>query len=441
MIIHSQTPRHWEPWEIDLVTQLATPLGVGLTQSQLYQILQSELENRTKIQRNLEIMNTELLYANRAKDEFLANMSHELRTPLNSILGLSEGLLDEVYGQLNPKQKQYLKTIERSGKHLLELINDILDLAKIESGTVELHPTILSIAELCDSSLIIVKEQAQRKQIKLRSTIDASVKFVIVDERRWRQLLINLLSNAIKFTDAGGSVELRVESVENGLKFSVQDTGIGIPPEYMGKIFKPFIQIDGNLNRRHAGTGLGLALVKQIAELHSATVSVESEVGVGSCFTIFLPQTLSCDLTDILPENTAQEVEAQPEISISDSGGVILLAEDNLDNIETILEYLEHLNYRVVVANNGREVLKTVRDVRPDLILMDVQMPEMDGIETTKRLRAMPEFADLPIIMLTALSMTNDRDKCLSAGATDYVAKPYSLKSLAQKIQEYINRS
>jgi len=441
MIIHSQTPRHWEPWEIELVNQLATPLGVGLTQSQLYQILQSELENRTKIQRNLEIMNTELLYANRAKDEFLANMSHELRTPLNSILGLSEGLLDEVYGRLNAKQKQYLATIERSGKHLLELINDILDLAKIESGTVELHPTILSIAELCDSSLIIVKEQAQRKQIKLRSTIDASVKFVIVDERRWRQLLINLLSNAIKFTDAGGSVELRVESVENGLKFSVQDTGIGIPPEYMGKIFKSFIQIDGNLNRRHAGTGLGLALVKQIAELHSATVSVESEVGVGSCFTIFLPQTLSCDLTDILPENTAQEVEAQPEISISDSGGVILLAEDNLDNIETILEYLEHLNYRVVVANNGREVLKTVRDVRPDLILMDVQMPEMDGIEATRRLRAMPEFKDLPIIMLTALSMNNDRDKCLSAGATDYVAKPYSLKSLAKKIQEYINRS
>lgn len=435
LIIHSQTPRYWEQWEIELVTQLATPLGVGLTQSELYQILAVELEHRTQSQRNLEVMNTELLYANRAKDEFLANMSHELRTPLNSILGLSEGLLDGAYGELNSRQKQYLSTIERSGKHLLDLINDILDLAKIESGTVKINPTSINLQELYNSSLIIVREQAHKKQIQLRASADISINSVVVDERRWRQLLINLLVNAIKFTNEGGEVELLIEKAENGINFAVKDTGIGIPDSYLGKLFQPFMQIDSELNRRYTGTGLGLALVKQIANLHGATVSVDSKVGVGSKFSVFLPQT-SAHL-DSSPQEPPVEVTEEPPTAIQ--GGLILIAEDNPDNIETILEYLEHAHYQVVIAKTGREVLEMVQEVRPDLVLMDVQMPEMDGIETTKRLRDMPEFANLPIIMLTALTMTNDRERCLGAGANDYIAKPCSLKFLVKKIQQYLN--
>ncbi len=248
-------------------------------------------EQLQKTNEELAIINTQLVRATRLKDEFLASMSHELRTPLNSILGFSEALLDEVYGELTPKQAKSLKSIEKSGRHLLELINDILDLAKIESGKVELQIAPTSIPHLCQSSLVLVQQLAEHKNIQLSLQVPEGLREIAVDERRIRQVLINLLSNAVKFTPEGGSVSLEVHEEESTstINFCVIDTGIGIAEENMDKLFQSFVQIDSSLSRRYAGTGLGLALVKKTVELHKGVVTVESELEQGSCFTVKIP--------------------------------------------------------------------------------------------------------------------------------------------------------
>lgn len=248
--------------------------------------------------------NKELERMTRLKDEFLAMMSHELRTPLNAILGISEGLQDQVYGELNQRQKTSLATIQKSGQHLLELINDILDVAKIESGMFTLDLTSVSLTSLCESSLSFVKHQAAKKDIQLQLIINPDLpNAIIIDERRMRQLLINLLINAVKFTPKGGVVTLEVklddvslyeteEMHKSRLSFSVSDNGIGISQEDICKLFQPFVQINSNLSRQYAGTGLGLNLVKKLAELHGGYVNVESKVGQGSCFTVTFPYDL-----------------------------------------------------------------------------------------------------------------------------------------------------
>ena len=214
-------------------------------------------------------------------------MSHELRTPLNAILGLAEALQEEVYGSLTPKQHKSLATIEQSGKHLLDLINDILDLSKIESGKMSLSVSLVSVDSLCESSLTFIKQQAQQKNIRLDYYIAPGLSEIEVDERRIRQVLVNLLSNAVKFTPDGGEVATDAEGEQ--LQLSVTDTGIGIAPENMDKLFKPFVQLDSSLSRRYAGTGLGLALVRRIVELQGGSITLDSEVGKGSCFTVTLP--------------------------------------------------------------------------------------------------------------------------------------------------------
>ncbi len=248
--------------------------------------------------------NKELERMTRLKDEFLATMSHELRTPLNAILGISEGLQEQVYGELNERQKTSLATIQKSGQHLLALINDILDVAKIESGMFTLDLTSVSLTSLCESSLSFVKHQAAKKNIQLQLIINPDLpKAIMIDERRMRQLLINLLINAVKFTPKGGMVTLEAkladgfycemeETYKSKLSFSVSDTGIGISQEDICKLFQPFVQINSNLSRQYAGTGLGLNLVKKLAELHGGYVNVESKVGQGSCFTVTFPYDL-----------------------------------------------------------------------------------------------------------------------------------------------------
>ncbi|WP_055074305.1 PAS domain S-box protein [Pseudanabaena sp. 'Roaring Creek'] len=238
----------------------------------------------------LTATNRELERLTRLKDEFLAAMSHELRTPLNAILGISEGLIEKAFGELNQRQQGSLKTIQKSGQHLLELINDILDVAKIESGMFTLELRSVSVRDLCESSLSFVKHQAAQKNIQLNLEIDTNVpKVIVIDERRMRQLLINLLSNAVKFTPKNGKVLLKTKLTHNELYFSVSDNGIGIPQEDLNRLFQPFVQIDSSLSRQYSGTGLGLNLVKKLAELHGGQVNVKSKVGEGSCFTVSLP--------------------------------------------------------------------------------------------------------------------------------------------------------
>ncbi len=397
---------------------------------------------RKRAEEQLSYTNEKLIRATRLKDEFLANMSHELRTPLNAILGMTEALQDDVFGGVNDKQRRALETVERSGTHLLQLINDILDVAKIESGQVELHCAPTPVKHLCESSLAFVRQQASQKGIQLSLDIPGHLSPIILDERRIRQVLLNLLNNAVKFTLEGGEIRLTVTEVvsdssgeTSDLCFAVQDTGIGITPENIQKLFQPFVQIDSALNRQYEGTGLGLALVKRLVELHQGQVSLTSEVGVGSCFSFTLPYR-----TAIAPDSSASSsASSRLEPSSSpESSPLILVAEDNEASLNTLGSYLTVKGYRLLTAKNGVEAVHLAASERPDIILMDIQMPGMDGLEATQLIRQNPDLRGVPILALTALAMEGDRDRCLAAGATDYLSKPVKLRELVQQIEQML---
>lgn len=394
----------------------------------------------------IRVANAELARAARLKDEFLANMSHELRTPLTSILGMSAMLTEEIYGALNEKQHQYIEVIAQSGNHLLNLINDILDLAKIESGkmTLEIAPT--SIAALCSSSLNFVKQAAHQKNIRLETYISTDSDDIEVDERRMRQALINLLSNAVKFTPEGGLVRLQVthSDVQRTVRFSVIDTGIGIAQEDIPKLFQSFVQIDSKLNRQYNGTGLGLALVKQITSLHEGTIEVTSTPAQGSGFTITLPISRRNAATPtrspqrVLDPPFSQNASDNPPAEARTKPPRILLAEDNQANIDTFTSYLSAHGFQLIIARDGQEAIDLAKQHQPDLILMDIQMPGMDGLQATRQIRSDSALASVPIIALTALAMTGDREKCLAAGVTDYLAKPVKLQDLIAAIRKLL---
>lgn len=393
-----------------------------------------DITERKKAEETLQHANKELARALRTKDEFLANISHELRTPLNGILGFTEMLLSGDFGDLDDRQTKYLSSIESSGRHLLGLINDLLDLAKIEAGKLEIIPEKLVIADLCQASLIFVKQVALKKGIRIELENEDAGVFMVADQRRLKQILVNLLSNAVKFTSAAGSVKLKAsrDLERMCIVFSVKDTGIGISPEDMPKLFKPFTQVDSSLTRSHEGTGLGLALVRELVELHGGSIAVESEVGVGSTFTVNIPQANFVDAAPGVGEDpgTRSEMEGNTQ----PPAGRILLAEDMESNIMILGDYLEAQGFEVVFARNGREAVSICKEALPDLILMDIQMPEMDGLEAIRQIRADSRFATLPIVALTALAMNGDRERCLEAGATEYVSKPMNLKKLRELI-------
>ena len=419
---------------------------VRVTDISQRKLAETQLQETNK---QLAASNEELARATRLKDEFLANMSHELRTPLNAILGISEGLQDEVFGVINQPQRRSLQTIERSGTHLLELINDILDLSKIESGQMELDRTPIAISQLCQSSLSFIKQQAFQKRIQIDVNIQPNLPNLLVDERRIRQVLINLLSNAVKFTLEGGSIALAVtweeqtpESnityLQDFIRIAVIDTGIGIAPENLPKLFQPFIQIDSSLSRKYNGTGLGLSLVKRIVEMHGGKVGVSSQVGVGSNFSIDLP----CFNIPVSASQSVNESQHDLVSTFTDTvkkSPLILLAEDNKGNILTFSSYLEAKGYRMILAKDGIEAVELTKSYRPDLILMDIQMPEMDGLEAIKQIRLNPDLATIPIIALTALAMPGDQEKCLAAGANEYLSKPLKLKALVNTIQQLLD--
>ncbi len=407
-----------------------------------------DISDRKFAEAQLKLANEELMRATRLKDEFLANMSHELRTPLNSILGMNESLQEGIFGDINDRQLRALETIESSSTHLLALINDILDVAKIEAGQIELHITDTNIESLCKSSLSFIKQQAFTKQIQLSLRVPPHLPQTMLDERRIRQVLINLLNNAVKFTLEGGRITLEVTLVAGEtnlisstyLKIAVTDTGIGISAENIKKLFQPFIQIDSALNRQYNGTGLGLALVKRIVELHGGSVELTSELGVGSCFAVKLPLNLEnpnleiqtqYDLTEPSPIDQSQIDQSQTDNLKSP---LILLAEDNEANINTFSSYLEAKGYRLVFATDGQQAIAVAKAEHPDVILMDIQMPVMDGLEAIKQIRLDPNLVDIPIIALTALAMEGDRDRCLAAGANEYLSKPIKLKVLVDTI-------
>jgi PAS domain S-box-containing protein len=365
--------------------------------------------------------------ASRSKSDFLASMSHELRTPLNAVLNISESLTEGVYGPVTEKQRHSLQTIAESGRHLLGLINDILDLSKIEAGKLDLQLSRVLIQPLCEASLRLVREQALLKSQEVFLSISPKVTALEADERKLKQILVNLLSNAIKFTPEGGRVGLEVGAAGDLISFTVWDSGIGIAQDDIRKLFLPFVQLDSKLSREYAGTGLGLSLAQRLATLHGGRIEVQSTPGEGSRFTAFLPAG-STAVTTILNRAKTQSLP-RPAVRQGD-GPRVLLVEDTEANRECIGDYLMAKGFRVQFAVNGAEAIHLATSGAPDLILMDIQMSGMDGFEAIRRLRQNPKLARTPIIALTALAMEGDSERCLAAGATHYLSKPIALKEL-----------
>jgi PAS domain S-box-containing protein len=405
-----------------------------------------DITDRKQSEDILRMTNLELERAMRVKDEFLATMSHELRTPLHAILGLSESLAEQYIGPLNTRQLRSVRTIESSGRHLYELIKDILDLSKLEAQKMTLDLTQVYVKEICEASLVFIKDSALKKHFQVYSELDPAVEYVQADGLRLKQMLVNLLSNAVKFTPEGGTVTLKVNGNQNAktVGFTVSDTGIGIAPENLPRLFQPFVQLDGGLNRQFEGTGLGLSLVARMAQLHGGSVTVDSRPGEGSNFTIFLPWENPGPPARPAVQLAEVTVDASPSVPLLPNGKtpLLLIAEDNEANIVSLSMYLQTRGYRTVIAHNGNEALTLAHLMHPDLVLMDLQMPVMDGLEAIRNLRIGndPQLAAVPVIALTALAMPADRARSLEAGANAYLSKPVNLKELTETINGLIWR-
>jgi PAS domain S-box-containing protein len=398
----------------------------------------------------LSAANSALAKAARLKDEFLANMSHELRTPLTAILNLAEALQEQIYGSLNDKQLKYLHTIEASGRHLLELINDILDLSKIEAGHLHLHMEKCAVADVCQSSLQLIKEMAHKKRQQVFFAINPRSIDLYADARCLKQMLFNLLGNAVKFTPEGGQIGLDVQgdTAVGIVRLSVWDTGIGIATADLPKLFRPFSQLDSGLARQYSGTGLGLSLVQRMVDLHGGSLSVESVLGQGSRFTITLPWHLAAPMAFSLSQGDISATAPQPLTEGPKGPGVrekplILLVDDNETTLSLYADYLQLKGYQTVIARDGSEAVQMAQTTTPDLILMDIQMPELDGLAATQRIRANPHqgIAATPIIALTALAMSGDRERCLAAGVDDYLSKPVNFQQLIEVIETQLTQS
>jgi CheY-like chemotaxis protein/anti-sigma regulatory factor (Ser/Thr protein kinase) len=310
------------------------------------------------------------------------------------------------------------------------------------------------VESICQASLGLIKQSAHKKRLRVSLHYDQAVTLIMADARRLKQILVNLLSNAVKFTPEGGTIGLEVtgDEARQAIRFAVWDTGIGIAKQDLDKLFQPFVQLDSRLARQYGGTGLGLALTYRMAEMHGGGISVQSEPGQGSRFTVSLPWLMAAPSAEEtagetrapgMTDDGSARAESAPEPSRApfSSPSVlpkILLADDNQGNINTLSHYLEAKGYRIIVARNGSEAITRAREELPDVILMDIQMPMMDGLEATRHIRADARLAHVPIIALTALAMPGDRERCLVAGMNDYMSKPISLKELIRAIETQI---
>gem|GEM_PF-454789 len=427
---------------------------------------------RAQAQENLRKTNQDLERASQLKSEFLASMSHELRTPLNGILGFADLLQRQIAGQLNRRQINQVKAIEKSGQHLLELINDILDLSKIEAGKAELQLESISIQDLCSSCLKMIQPRAAQKKLALSLELDYRLNRASLDERRVRQMLVNLLSNAVKFTPEGGKVKLSgklgfgldmegdfrpdcspVSPTSPYLCLEVQDSGIGIPEDKWHLLFRPFQQVDSSLSRRHEGTGLGLALTKRLAELHGGTISFQSGLGLGSVFRIWLPLTdtlmdeeLLVDEAPLRNRGDLGDGEEMPRDSADqrEFAGRILVVEDQPSNQVLVTELLESSGYEVELICDGQTMMAAISSPLvtgknlPDLVLMDIQLPGVDGLELIRQMKAHPLWRVVPVVAVTAMAMPGDRELCLGAGAIAYLSKPLNLDQLLTLVESLL---
>jgi signal transduction histidine kinase/DNA-binding response OmpR family regulator len=414
LVVRRHTPGHIPDEICDLLESFASQSALALINAQLY--------------RRLERQSAALEVASRHKSEFLASMSHELRTPLNAIIGFSEVLLERMFGELNERQDECLRDIWGSGKHLLELLNDILDLSKIEAGQMDLNRSEFAVRESLEYCLSLVRERAIKQRIHLSLEVDPAVGLVDADRLRFRQVVLNLLSNAVKFTPDGGRVDLCASIQGQDLVVTVADTGVGVAAEDCQRIFDSFQQ-GARPSEQAEGTGLGLTLSKRIVELHEGRIWVESEVGRGSTFGFALPAGSEEPVLIPVPQTgTGAGLTAEPATG---PGPTVVVVEDDRRSFDLLRAYLEAAGVRVVGARDGEEGLDTVRKLSPAGVILDILLPGIDGWEVLARLKADPQTAPIPVIVV---SLLDERGRGFALGAAEYLVKPVAKEQLLAAI-------
>ena len=380
--------------------------------------LREKHDELRRINELLEVARDQAERESHSKSRFLASMSHELRTPLNAIIGFSELLEQELFGPLNDRQMQYIGHVHSSGRHLLSLINDVLDLSKIAAGRIELKREHIDPGAIAEAAIGIVRPLALKQGVQLDADIDAALPMLHADAIRLRQVLYNLLSNAIKFTRAGGRVRLRAWASEEHLYLAVTDTGIGIRVEDLPRLFREFEQIESDASGKPEGTGLGLTLSQRLVELHGGDISVASEVDVGSTFTVSLPLQIS-------------GFELMPTVE-SGTGPLVLIVEDDAKAADLIAGHLRVSGLSVAWARTGEEALEIVSQTRPVAITLDILLPGLDGWELLAQLRADPAIQSIPIIVVTVV---DEATRGLALGASDYLVKPVDRETILRSLE------
>ncbi|MBI5327265.1 MAG: response regulator [Deltaproteobacteria bacterium] len=438
-----------------------------------YATLEKKVEERTSAikaanddlfrkKQEMEILNQELVKANKMKSQFLANISHELRTPLNSIMGFSDLLLEKAFGELNEKQMQYVNYIHTSGRHLLHLINNILDLSKIEAGRLELETEEFHLSDVIGEVIGIIRPMAHKKGLTIEAKTSSISPMVKLDKPKFKQIMLNLLSNAVKFNRDCGQItidwniteEFKGTDVERMLQLSVKDTGIGIKDEDIPRIFMEFEQLDPSITREYGGTGLGLTLTKKLVELHSGRIWVESEYGKGATFSFAIPQgrlgsepapidikpAAASILSGQLPDDYAShflqdEIEkdrpAKDKYDHETPFATILVASESKATNELIKAYLNQNGYGVELAADGVEVIEKANQIKPFAIIVSITIPNKDGWEVLKELKSSPDTCDIPAIIISA---ANNKELGFSLGAVDYLVKPVNKDKLLRTL-------
>ncbi len=383
----------------NMLSAFASQSAVALTNARLY--------------RELERQRAELVVTSQHKSEFLASMSHELRTPLNAVIGFSEVLLERMFGELNERQEDYLQDILSAGRHLLDLLNDVLDLSKVEAGHMELDPTSFPLADAVTQVLALTRERAGRHDITVATDLAPGLAEVTADQLRFKQVLLNLVGNGVKFTPDGGAVTVSAWREGDDLVVTVTDTGIGIAPDDQARIFDSFQQGTRSLSATE-GTGLGLTLTRRIVELHGGRVWLTSEVGVGSTFGFSLPQPAA---------GTAGSQPGWTRPALDDTRPAVVVIEDDPSSSELVAVHLSAAGLRPIAVRSGEEGLDAVRALRPTAVVLDIRLPGMDGWDVLSQIKADPELAGTPVVVVSVLA---DRGRGFALGASDYLVKPVS---------------